>query len=126
MILSTKKMGKITKSVLKILSTGVILAMFGAPVLAAATPDTTTEANTRIANASSPYLRLHASDAVKWYPWGKEAFEQARKLKKPLLVSFGYTACHWCHVMQETHFNVPGIAKSINENFIPVIVDREE
>ena len=81
--------------------------------------------NPRLVDAPSPYLRLHAPDKVQWYPWGQEAFELAKKRNVPLLVSFGYTACHWCHVMQETHFNVEDIALAINENFVPVIVDRE-
>ncbi len=81
--------------------------------------------NPRMLNSSSPYLKIHASDLVQWYEWGDEAFELARKQGKPLMVSFGYTACHWCHVMQETHFTVPDIAKAINDNFIPVVVDRE-
>ncbi|MCP5087311.1 MAG: DUF255 domain-containing protein [Rhodobacteraceae bacterium] len=84
-----------------------------------------TKGNPRMLNAPSPYLRIHASDLVQWRAWSEETFELARKENKPLMVSFGYTACHWCHVMQETHFTVEDIAKTINENFIPVIVDRE-
>lgn len=83
------------------------------------------EGNPRMLNASSPYLRIHASDDVQWYAWSDETFELARKQGKLLMVSFGYTACHWCHVMQETHFTQKDIAKTINDNFIPVIVDRE-
>ena len=94
------------------------LAVPIAPALAA-------QGNPRLVKAPSPYLRLHANDLVKWYPWEEATFELARKRNLPVLASFGYTACHWCHVMQETHFNVPDIAKAINENFIPVIVDRE-
>ena len=70
-------------------------------------------------------MRLHKDDIVQWYTWGEEAFEKARSLDRPLLVSFGYTACHWCHVMQETHFTQPGISNFINENYVPVLVDRE-
>ena len=81
--------------------------------------------NERLANSASPYLRLHKDDIVKWHTWGEEAFDRARQLKRPLLVSFGYTACHWCHVMQETHFTQTGISDFINENFVPVLVDRE-
>ncbi len=81
--------------------------------------------NERLSKSASPYLRLHADDLVQWYTWGDEAFDKARTLSKPLLVSFGYTACHWCHVMQETHFRQPEISNFINENFIPVLVDRE-
>ena len=81
--------------------------------------------NPRMLNADSPYLNIHADDLVQWYAWNEETFALARKLNRPLMVSFGYTACYWCHVMQKTHFKVPDIAKSINENFIPVMVDRE-
>ena len=82
--------------------------------------------NARMSASASPYLHSHANDLVRWYAWGEEAFARARKLKRPLLVSFGYTACHWCHVMQEKHFNDAAIAKQINEAFVPVLVDREQ
>jgi uncharacterized protein YyaL (SSP411 family) len=82
--------------------------------------------NRRMSASSSPYLRSHSKDLVRWYGWGDEAFRLAKQLKLPLFVSFGYTACHWCHVMQETHFNNDAIAKTINERFIPVLVDREQ
>ncbi len=82
--------------------------------------------NPRMSQSSSPYLRSHANDLVRWYDWGDEAFKRAKELKRPLFVSFGYTACHWCHVMQETHFNNDAIAKTINEKFVPVLVDREQ
>jgi len=89
-------------------------------------PAAAQEANARsLSNSPSPYLRLHADDKVVWHEWGEEAFEKARKLNRPLLVSFGYTACHWCHVMQEKHFNDPAISKTINDNFVAVMVDRE-
>ncbi len=81
--------------------------------------------NQRLETSSSPYLRSHSRDLVRWYPWGKEAFALARERGVPVMVSFGYTACHWCHVMQETHFNNAEIAKTINAQFVPVLVDRE-
>ena len=83
------------------------------------------EVNVRMSKADSPYLRSHSRDLVRWYSWSGDAFRKALNENKPLLVSFGYTACHWCHVMQEKHFNNADIAKYINENFIPVLVDRE-
>lgn len=83
------------------------------------------EDNPRMSASASPYLRSHAHDLVRWYAWGDEAFARARELKRPIMVSFGYTACHWCHVMQEKHFNDAGIAKQINEQYVPVLVDRE-
>jgi len=82
--------------------------------------------NPRMTTSSSPYLRSHSNDLVRWYDWGDEAFKRARDKNLPLFVSFGYTACHWCHVMQETHFNNEAIAKTINEQFVPVLVDREQ
>ena len=82
--------------------------------------------NPRMSQSSSPYLRSHSNDLVRWYDWGDEAFKRAKELKRPLFVSFGYTACHWCHVMQETHFNNEAIARTINEQFVPVLVDREQ
>lgn len=81
--------------------------------------------NPRLINSSSPYLKAHSRDLVRWYAWEEATFERARKLDLPLMVSFGYNACHWCHVMQETHFNNEDIAKTINEKFVPVLVDRE-
>ncbi len=92
---------------------------------ALATSSNSGSANKRLIKSESPYLRLHSTDLVQWYTWGDEAFELARSLDRPLMVSFGYTACHWCHVMQETHFTEPKISNTINEHFVPVIVDRE-
>jgi len=75
---------------------------------------------------SSPYLLQHAHNPVNWYPWGDEAFEVAAKLKRPVLLSVGYSTCHWCHVMEEESFEDLEIATYINENFIAIKVDREE
>ena len=75
---------------------------------------------------SSPYLLQHAHNPVNWFPWGDEAFQLARKLNRPLLVSIGYSTCHWCHVMEEESFEDEGIARYLNENFIAIKVDREE
>ena len=81
--------------------------------------------NIRMSKSPSPYLRTHSHDLVRWYAWGEEAFKAAKAQDKPLMVSFGYHACHWCHVMQEEHFNNESMARTINENYIPVLVDRE-
>src|SRR5512140_1748751 len=80
----------------------------------------------RLAGESSPYLRQHAHNPVDWYPWGDEAFAKARNEGKPLFVSIGYSSCHWCHVMERESFEDEGIAKTLNETFVPVKVDREE
>jgi len=74
----------------------------------------------------SPYLLQHAHNPVNWHPWGKEAFETAQKENKPVLLSVGYSTCHWCHVMEEESFEDLEIAKFLNENYIAVKVDREE
>ena len=74
---------------------------------------------------SSPYLIQHAHNPVNWYPWGDEAFETAKKLNRPVLLSVGYSTCHWCHVMEEESFEDEDIAKYMNENYIAIKVDRE-
>jgi len=80
----------------------------------------------RLRNETSPYLLQHADNPVDWYPWGEEAFAAARAADKPILLSIGYSACHWCHVMAHESFEDPKIAAYINKHFIPVKVDREE
>jgi len=74
----------------------------------------------------SPYLLQHAHNPVHWFPWGKEAFDRAKLEEKPVLLSVGYSTCHWCHVMAHESFEDDGIARMINENFIAIKVDREE
>lgn len=80
----------------------------------------------RLSSESSPYLIQHQYNPVNWYPWGEEAFEKARKENKPLLISIGYSACHWCHVMERECFENEEIAKIINDTVVAVKVDREE
>jgi uncharacterized protein YyaL (SSP411 family) len=75
---------------------------------------------------TSPYLLQHAENPVEWYPWGEEAFEKARRENKPVLLSIGYSACHWCHVMAHESFEDEQIAQLMNENFVNIKVDREE
>lgn len=75
---------------------------------------------------TSPYLRQHAGNPVDWYPWGVEAFERAAREEKPVFLSIGYSACHWCHVMAHESFENPEIAAILNEHFVSVKVDREE
>jgi len=79
-----------------------------------------------LANESSPYLLQHANNPVDWYPWGPEALEKAKKENKMLLVSIGYAACHWCHVMEHESFEDTLVSKLMNDNFICIKVDREE
>ena len=80
----------------------------------------------RLAHATSPYLRQHAQQPVDWYPWGEEALTKARAEDKPIFLSIGYAACHWCHVMAHESFEDPTIAALLNAHFVPIKVDREE
>jgi uncharacterized protein YyaL (SSP411 family) len=80
----------------------------------------------RLAGETSPYLLQHATNPVDWYPWGEEALERARRENKPILLSIGYSACHWCHVMAHESFEDPATAAVMNELFVNIKVDREE
>ena len=80
----------------------------------------------RLSLETSPYLLQHADNPVDWYPWGEEAFARAREEDKPVLVSIGYAACHWCHVMEHESFEDPDVALVMNHHFVCVKVDREE
>jgi hypothetical protein len=80
----------------------------------------------RLSKESSPYLLLHASNPVDWYPWGAEAIERARREDRPIFLSVGYSTCYWCHVMERESFSDPAIAARMNELFVNVKVDREE
>ncbi|MCM3780162.1 thioredoxin domain-containing protein [Microbacterium hydrocarbonoxydans] len=80
----------------------------------------------RLADTLSPYLRAHADNPVDWYPWGEEAFAEAERRDVPLLISIGYSTCHWCHVMARESFADPATAALMNEGFVAVKVDREE
>jgi uncharacterized protein YyaL (SSP411 family) len=80
----------------------------------------------RLGDETSPYLRQHADNPVDWYPWGDEAFETARAEDKPVLLSVGYSSCHWCHVMAHESFEDPDVAEEMNRRFVNVKVDREE
>ncbi len=80
----------------------------------------------RLAGETSPYLLQHADNPVDWYPWGEEAFERARREDRPVLLSIGYSACHWCHVMAHESFADPEVAATLNRLFVNIKVDREE
>jgi uncharacterized protein YyaL (SSP411 family) len=80
----------------------------------------------RLAHETSPYLLQHANNPVDWYPWGQEAIERARREDKPIFLSVGYSACHWCHVMEHESFESEAIARRLNEGFVSIKVDREE
>ncbi|MBI4364064.1 MAG: thioredoxin domain-containing protein [Candidatus Latescibacteria bacterium] len=89
-------------------------------------PDGSPRYTNRLFLESSPYLLQHAHNPVNWYPWGDEAFEDARRLGRPVFLSVGYSTCHWCHVMEEESFEDEEIARYMNENYIAIKVDREE
>ncbi|MEO6487357.1 MAG: thioredoxin domain-containing protein, partial [Thermoanaerobaculia bacterium] len=80
----------------------------------------------RLAEETSPYLRQHAHNPVDWYPWGQEALAKARAEDRPIFLSIGYSACHWCHVMERESFENEEIAKVLNRDFVSIKVDREE
>src|SRR2546423_2357628 len=80
----------------------------------------------RLVNETSPYLLQHAHNPVDWHPWGPEALARARSEDKPILLSVGYAACHWCHVMEHESFENEAIAQLMNDNFVCIKVDREE
>ncbi len=80
----------------------------------------------RLIHETSPYLQQHARNPVDWFPWGPEALEKAKREDKPLMVSIGYSACHWCHVMERESFENEIIANLLNTRFVPIKVDREE
>ena len=79
-----------------------------------------------LAQETSPYLKQHAHNPVDWYPWGAEALDRAKQLDRPIFLSIGYSACHWCHVMEHESFENEAIAKILNDNFVSIKVDREE
>ncbi|HJQ41928.1 MAG TPA: thioredoxin domain-containing protein, partial [Jatrophihabitantaceae bacterium] len=80
----------------------------------------------RLVTATSPYLRQHADNPVDWWPWSDEAFAEARRRDVPVLLSVGYAACHWCHVMAHDSFENDEVAAVMNEQFVNIKVDREE
>jgi uncharacterized protein YyaL (SSP411 family) len=80
----------------------------------------------KLANSTSPYLLQHANNPVNWYPWGAEALQKAKEENKLILVSIGYSACHWCHVMEHESFEDESVAAVMNEYFVCIKVDREE
>src|SRR5262249_40887891 len=88
---------------------------------AAARPPTT-----RPIQETSPYLLQHAHNPVDWYPWGEEAFAKAKREDRPIFLSIGYSACHWCHVMERESFEDAGVAQLLNDHFVAIKVDREE
>ncbi|MEO1207071.1 MAG: DUF255 domain-containing protein [Pseudomonadota bacterium] len=83
------------------------------------------QSKNRLAREGSPYLRQHADNPVDWYPWSEEAFDKARRENKPILLSIGYSTCHWCHVMARESYSDAGVARILNNGFVAIKVDRE-
>jgi uncharacterized protein YyaL (SSP411 family) len=94
--------------------------------MANAPPEREHKHTNRLINETSPYLLQHAHNPVDWRPWGDEAFEEARRLNKPVFLSIGYSTCHWCHVMEEESFEDEEIAAAMNDLYVSIKVDREE
>ena len=88
--------------------------------------DRTDRKPNRLAKEASPYLLQHAHNPVEWFPWGEEALAEAKRRDVPILLSIGYSACHWCHVMERESFEDEAIARLMNEHFVCIKVDREE
>src|SRR5688500_6308492 len=84
------------------------------------------EFTNRLGKETSPYLLQHAHNPVDWYPWGEEAIQKSRQEDKPILVSIGYSACHWCHVMEKESFEDNAIEQIMNYNVMNIKIDREE
>ncbi|MBN9196584.1 MAG: thioredoxin domain-containing protein, partial [Microbacterium sp.] len=82
--------------------------------------------DSRLADAASPYLRAHAGNPVAWFPWASAAFAEAERRDVPVMVSIGYSTCHWCHVMARESFDDPQTACELNDGFVAIKVDREE
>ena len=82
--------------------------------------------NNKLSDETSPYLLQHAHNPVDWYPWSEEALKKAKQENKPILISIGYAACHWCHVMERESFEDETTAELMNEHFINIKIDREE
>ncbi|HVI94760.1 MAG TPA: DUF255 domain-containing protein, partial [Anaeromyxobacter sp.] len=80
----------------------------------------------RLVLERSPYLLQHAHNPVSWWPWGEEAFAEARRTGRPVFLSIGYSTCHWCHVMERESFEDEEVARVLNERYVPIKVDREE
>ena len=80
----------------------------------------------RLIKQTRPYLLQHSENPVDWYPWSKEALDVSKENDKPILLSIGYSACHWCHVMERESFQDDETAKMMNDNFVNIKVDREE
>src|SRR5256714_4012599 len=95
-------------------------------LLIAAAPTTNPTHTNHLATEKSPYLLQHAHNPVDWFPWGQDAFAKAKKENKPILLSIGYSTCHWCHVMERESFENEKIAKLMNDGFVCIKVDREE
>ncbi len=91
-----------------------------------ATPSNPDRPANRLAGSASPYLLQHAHNPVDWYPWGEDALARARELDRPIFLSVGYAACHWCHVMERESFENPSVAAILNRHFVSIKVDREE
>src|SRR5437867_5091784 len=111
---------------MKVVAPILVAALVLFPLKAITAGSAAQQYTNRLIHEKSPYLLQHAHNPVDWYPWGKEAFDKAKKENKPIFLSVGYSTCHWCHVMEHESFENEEIAKLMNENFVNIKVDREE
>jgi len=119
------------KDLLLILSTGIAISfialfLLNYQTISLASESKTMKKHNRLIQEKSPYLLQHAENPVDWYPWGEEAFRKAKEEDKPILLSIGYSTCHWCHVMEKESFEDAQVAKLMNDAFVSIKVDREE
>ena len=105
----------------KLLSFFLLLSFFSCK-----TPNGNAQFSNHLANESSPYLLQHANNPVDWHPWNEATLAKAKAENKLILVSVGYSACHWCHVMEHESFEDTAVARIMNEHFVNIKVDREE
>jgi uncharacterized protein YyaL (SSP411 family) len=123
-------MGRLHRDLLGVVAVAVLVSFVRGsctlPPPQQAEQDQQPEGRNRLAQEVSPYLRLHADDPVHWFPWGEEAFRKAQAEGKPIFLSIGYTACHWCHVMERESFEDAEVARILNKHFVAIKVDREE
>ncbi|MEM9479394.1 MAG: DUF255 domain-containing protein, partial [Verrucomicrobiota bacterium] len=105
---------------------GVFAGCLGVAPSIAEVKDSAPKHTNRLAQEKSPYLLQHQHNPVDWYPWGEEAFAKAREEDKPILLSVGYSTCHWCHVMERESFEDEATAEVMNKYFINIKLDREE
>src|SRR5881397_2592214 len=111
-------MNRCAQGLMRVASAAAVVAIAGGAPASAS--------SNHLAGQSSPYLLQHADNPVDWYPWGEEALRKAKSENRPIFLSIGYSACHWCHVMEREAFSDSEIASILRDSFVSIKVDREE